>query len=353
MTPDQIRQKIIKRERWIRIGIVVAILTLSMTILLAVQGMLTTCLLAFVVTYLFKPIVNYFERRGMSRTLAIVIPFLVTGLLIAALGGFFVPRIVEQASSLQTELPRYVTGITELISRHTRQINTTLSPFIKFDAAAKGAEWIQESTAGVLNNVPNVISQFFITMLLAPLFAFFMLRDGRNVSRKMLNYVPNNLFEVGLNLTYQINQQLGGFIRARLLESLIVGGVVWVGLYILGFPYAALLAVFAGVTNLIPYVGPIIGAVPGVIVALVNHEASTTVALVTFVYLLAQIVDMVVIIPLVVAKIVDLHPVTVVIVIIMGGQIMGVLGMIISVPVASIVKLTFTEFYNHIVDFRG
>lgn len=353
MTPEQIRQKIIKRERWVRLGIVISILVLAMTILLAVQGMLTTCLLAFVVTYLFKPIVAYFERNGVGRTPSIILPFVITGLIMAGLGGFFIPRIVEQASNLQTELPRYMTGITEIIHKHTTRINTTLAPFIKVDAAAKGAEWIQQSTASFLEQVPNWISQLLVTLLLAPLFAFFMLRDGRSVSRKLLAFVPNNLFEVGLNLTYQINQQLGGFIRARLLESLIVGAVVWVGLYSMSFPYAALLAVFAGITNLIPYVGPIIGAVPGIIVALVNQEPSSTIALVTFVYLLAQIVDMVVIIPLVVAKIVDLHPITVVIVIIMGGQIMGVLGMIISVPVASIIKLTFSEFYNHVVDFRG
>ena len=113
------------------------------------------------------------------------------------------------------------------------------------------------------------------------------------------------------------------------------------------------MAVFAGATNLIPYVGPLIGAVPGLLVAVINQNSSGTLALVGAIYVIAQAVDMLFIIPLVVAKIVDLHPVTVVIVIIVGSQIMGVLGMIISVPVASIIKLTFTEFYNHVVDFRS
>lgn len=180
-----------------------------------------------------------------------------------------------------------------------------------------------------------------------------MLRDGRRASRQLLSMVPNNLFEVALNLSYQINQQLGGFIRAKLLESVMVGSVVWLGLYLVSFPYASILAFFAGLTNLIPYVGPVLGAVPGLVVALVNQEARSSPALIGSIYLLAQIVDMLFIVPLVVAKIVDLHPVTVVIVIIIGSQVMGVLGMIISVPAASIIKLTFTEFYNHIVDFRS
>ena len=67
--------------------------------------------------------------------------------------------------------------------------------------------------------MPNWISQFLSTLLLAPFFAFFMLRDGQNISRKLLALVPNNLFETALNIFYQINQQLGGFIRARLVEA--------------------------------------------------------------------------------------------------------------------------------------
>jgi putative permease len=118
----------------------------------------------------------------------------------------------------------------------------------------------------------------------------------------------------------------------------IVGLVVWLGLYSIGTPYTSILALFAGLTNLIPYLGPIIGAAPGIIIAFVNHSSLASVVFVTMVYLIAQLIDIVFVIPLVVARIVDLHPVTVVIVIIIGSQVMGILGMIISVPVASILK---------------
>lgn len=352
MTPEQQRQKIVRRERLIKLAIVIAILSIGATILLAVPNMLVSFLLAFVVTYLFKPIVNYFETMGVGRSSSILIPFLLTGVIIAGVATYAVPRAMQQASTLQTELPKYVKGINDLTKRHTKTLNAFVGQFSKIDLTDKATTWMQDSLGSALNNVPNLVSQLLAVLLLAPIFAFFMLRDGRTISRRILALVPNNLFEVAMNLFYQINKQLGGFIRARLLEALLVGGVVWVGLYLIGFPYAFLLSVFAGVTNLIPYVGPIIGAVPGLIVALVNQDSSSAVWLVGLIYIIAQVLDMVIVIPFVVAKIVDLHPVTVIVVIIVGSQVMGVLGMIISVPVASIIKLTFTEFYNHVVDFQ-
>ncbi|MDZ4677198.1 MAG: AI-2E family transporter [Oligoflexia bacterium] len=354
MTPDQQRQKIVKRERWIKLTIVAVILISALVVLLAIPGMLVSFLIAFVITYLFKPPVNYLERMGVGRTIAILIPFIVLGGIIATSSSILIPKAADQISALQLELPKYIKGVSDITIRHTKKFNSALSQFSSVNLSEKIELWLQGASGSLLISIPNWVTQLFTTMILAPFFAFFMLRDGREISRQLLGFVPNHLFELSLNLMYQINQQLGGFIRARLLESVIVGVVVWLGLSIMGFPYSAILAVFAGLTNLIPYIGPIIGAVPAIIVAMVNQEGGTsTIALVGLVYLIAQIVDMLVIIPLVIAKIVDLHPVTVVIVIITGGQFMGVLGMIISIPVASIIKLTFTVFYNHVVDFRS
>ncbi|MBW1643064.1 MAG: AI-2E family transporter [Deltaproteobacteria bacterium] len=120
-----------------------------------------------------------------------------------------------------------------------------------------------------------------------------------------------------------------------------------------GFEYALLLAVFAGLSNLIPYIGPVVGAIPAVLIVLVNSVPGLEFLIVIAVYIVAQLIDNFFIIPLVVAKIVNLHPVTVAIVIIIGAQIEGILGMIISIPVACILKLTITTNYSHLVEFQG
>lgn len=346
-------QKKIKRENLAKLIIVSAIILSGLIAILAVPGLLSSFLLAFVITYLFKPLITLLEKRGVRRIFAILLPFLISGLVISAASQYIVSLITDQATSFQTDLPKYINGISETLKKPTNTLNVILLPYTKIDIGDRVATWMQNSASNVLHKIPDWLSKFLSTMLLAPFFAFFMLKDGQSISRNLLSIMPNNLFEVALNLSSQINKQLGSFIRARLLESVIVGVVVWLGLYSIGTPYTSILALFAGLTNLIPYLGPVIGAIPGLVIAFVNHDSFASVALISTVYLIAQLIDMLFVIPLVVARIVDLHPVTVVIVIIIGSQVMGILGMIISVPVASILKLVFTEFYNHVVDIRS
>ena len=179
-----------------------------------------------------------------------------------------------------------------------------------------------------------------------------MLRDGANIKKSILQLVPNSIFEISMNLIHEMNYQIGNFIRARLAEALIVGFVTWLGLAIIDFPYAVLLSLFAAGANLIPYIGPIAGAVPPVIILLVNSDIvfgsiGVNLLAVSVVYLTAQLLDAFFIIPMVVAKIVNLHPVTVILVIILGAQLLGIVGMIISIPVASLIKLFLTTLYQH------
>ncbi|MBK8202259.1 MAG: AI-2E family transporter [Bdellovibrionales bacterium] len=208
-------------------------------------------------------------------------------------------------------------------------------------------------TSSLFDDLPSILQKLFTTLLLAPFLTFFLLKDGRRFSKIILSLVPNNIFEMILNLYSQVNDQIGQFVRARLMESIFVGLLMWIGLFAIGARYATLLAVFAALTNLIPYVGPFIGAVPALVMALINGESSLFFFLTVMVYMITQLVDMLFIIPLVVAKIVDLHPVTVILAIIVGAQLMGVLGMIISIPVASALKVTVTSVYVHLVGFRS
>jgi len=346
-------QKKIKRENLAKLFIVLAIITSGLVAILAIPGLLTSFLLAFVITYLFKPIIVYLERKGVRQIFAILLPFLVLGLVISLASHYIANLITEQATSFQTDLPKYINGFADTLKKPTNALSKALLPYTKVDVGERAASWMQNYATGMIQKIPDWISQFLSTLLLAPFLAFFMLKDGLTIRRSLFSLIPNNLFEVALNLSSQINKQLGQFIRARLLEALIVGLVVWLGLYSIGTPYTTLLALFAALTNLIPYLGPIIGAIPGIVIAFVNHDSFGLIALVASAYLLAQLIDIVFVIPLVVARIVNLHPVTVVIVIVVGSQIMGILGMIISVPVASILKLIFTEFYNHVVDIRS
>jgi len=348
---------IIRRERRWRLVSFCTILVLSAVIILAIEGMLASCVLAFVIAYLFSPIVDFLERRGLPRGTATFLPFLIGGLVLGVGLTLLLPLVSDQLGVLAERLPKYQADLAGLISSIEAKYNIYLKAG-QLNLTEKFNAWIVDRTSSLSVALPAFVSQSFTVLLLSPFFAFFMLQDGNSVARSLLSFVPNHMFEIALNLRHQINDQLGGFIRARFLEAAIVGAVVWIGLQALDFPYATVLALFAGATNLIPYVGPITGAVPAVLIAMVSPEIAgqttpaLTLLLVTGIYFVAQLIDIIFVIPLVVAKIVDLHPVTVVVMIVAGAEVAGILGMMISVPVASAAKLTFNALYSHLTNFR-
>jgi putative permease len=347
----------LRRETRIKLAAVLAIITLGIVTILVVDNLLVSLVLAFVTTYLLTPVVKFLERRGLSKQMSILIPFVGTGALIAFGIYTVLPLLAQQLSLLESQLPRYQVDLLNIVNATEKRFDDFLRYF-GADFSNSVNTWIINKTADLSEALPSAVSGSLTVLLLTPFFAFFMLQDGREVSRSVLSLVPNRFFEAALSLHHQLNEQMGGFIRARFLEAAIVGLVVWLGLQLAGFPYATLLSLFAAATNLIPYIGPIIGAVPAVLIALLSGDAiladsmSLTLIVITSIYFFAQLIDIVFIIPLVVARIVNLHPVTVVIVIIVGSQVMGILGMVISIPVASAVKLIFKSVYDQLIEWR-
>jgi putative permease len=343
---------ILNRERYIKLFAVIGILLLCVLIILIIENILLSFVFASVTYYLLAPIVNAIERAGISRRLGVAGLFLC--IVFVFLMGVYIllPAITSQISAFKDELPTFIDGITKLASVTEQKLNAISYNLYHIDTSKSVEAALSTFSRRVFEDLPDLISSSMAVLVLAPFFAFFMLLDGQAVTKQIMSLVPNNFFEFALNLQHQMNVQLGDFIRARLLEAGLVGTVVWLGLTIIGFPYAVLLGAFGGLTNLIPYIGPIIGAVPAILIAVVNEASGLEMLILVGVYVVAQLIDNFLIIPLMVAKIVNLHPVTVVIVIIIGAQLAGILGMIISIPVACILKLTAVEIYRHLVEFH-
>lgn len=347
------REKQLKRLSLIKMTAFFGVVAFCLIVILTVENMLLSSILAFVLSYLLGPLVNYLERAGIQRVWATTASFLLAGAVLSGTILALTPFISLQINTLKLELPKYIHGITRLMADTEERLQALTGALYSIDLSEQVESFLVSSTTTVFEGVPAILTQSLTVMLLAPFLAFFMIKDGRHISKGILSLVPNTIFELTLNLHHQINEQMGHFVRARLLEAAIVGMVTWIGLTIIDFPFAALLALFAALTNLIPYIGPIIGAIPAVLIALINAETAFGLFLVTSVYFVAQIIDAAFIIPLVVAKIVDLHPVTVMVAIIIGAQVMGVLGMLISIPVASALKVTLSAIYRHLTDFRA
>jgi putative permease len=121
---------------------------------------------------------------------------------------------------------------------------------------------------------------------------------------------------------------------------------VTIGLLAIGFPYPFVLGFFAGVTNILPYIGPLIGVVPAILVALLSSDSNASMLGMSVVFLAANLIDMVLVFPLLVSKVVNLNPIIVVVSVIVGGQLGGVVGMIVVIPFIAFFKLLFEEIYK-------
>lgn len=350
MYSEEIRRHLVWQNR-IKMVFFFGTLLLVGLVTFAVQGLLLSVVLAMIITYMLNPYVARLETRGLSRSTSTMIIFSLFAALFVGVIAAFSPFIAKQITGLQVELPKYIDGTIGLVKHWQNRITHLSNGLVEVKSDLELGNWFEMQSRLILLSLPQYLSASASVLVLAPFIAFFLIKDGRQFARSLLEIAPNSIFEMILNLQYQINDQIAQYIRARTLESALVGLVVLLGLIAIDFPYATVLAIFAAVTNLIPYVGPIVGAAPALVIALINQESQYFLLAVVIIYALAQLIDMLIIIPLVVAKIVDLHPVTVVIAVIVGAQLLGVLGMLISIPVFSALKVTFVSIYKHMTDF--
>ena len=205
---------------------------------------------------------------------------------------------------------------------------------------------IESHGTDFISNLTGYVSSLFEWLLLVPLFLYFFFKESQRFSRKFLEAVPNPIFEKSYVLFSQFNTKFGEYIIAKFIEATILGTVVTLGLIMIGFPYPFILGFFAGVTNILPYIGPLIGYAPAIIVALMSKDPDISILGMTLVFTIANLVDMILVFPLLVSKIVNLHPIVVVVSIIIGSQLGGIVGMIVIIPFIAFFKLLFKEIYK-------
>jgi putative permease len=195
--------------------------------------------------------------------------------------------------------------------------------------------------------IPNMVSVIMVAVII-PFVVFFLLKDGRNMKKQFISYVPNRYFEMTLNVLHKIDMQLGGYLRGQFIEAFVIGLLAVIALGILQVKYFTIIGMVAGLANMVPYVGPVAGAVPAIIVTLANDGDPMKLVYIVIAFAIVQLIDNILVQPLVLSKSVNLHPLVIVFAVLIGGQFFGLLGMLLAVPTAGIIKVTFMELYNAI-----
>jgi putative permease len=197
-----------------------------------------------------------------------------------------------------------------------------------------------------VSRFPDYLSSVFEWMLLVPMFLYFFFKESGNFGNKIMEAIPNPIFEKSYVLFSHFNTKFGEYIIAKFVEAAILGSLVTIGLLIIGFPYPFILGFIAGVTNVLPYIGPIIGFIPAFGIALLSKDPNVSIWGMVIIYTIANLIDMILVFPLLVSKIVNLHPIVVVVSIIVGSQLGGIVGMIVIIPFIAFFKILFIEIYK-------
>jgi putative permease len=315
----------------------------------ATTGLFVPILLSLIVTFLLDPMVTFVERENLSRTPSIFLIYLLIAALLLLALTWASPYWQDMWNSLRTDLPRYTSKFIALLREGQATLLDRFPYIAYYDLPGRARTLAEQLLAQILVETPKKALRIGSLLILVPLFSFFFLRDGSRILRLCVALTPNRYFEMVHDLSYLITRQMAQFIRGRILEAFIVGLVVTFGLSLTDIHYAPLLGLVAGVSNLVPYIGPIIGMVPGILVAMVDLGVGGQFWWIIIVYILiAQvIVDNFILIPILISRVSNLHPLWVILAIIMGGKLYGVLGMIIGVPVVSTIKIALLEIRHY------
>lgn len=362
-------------ERLRRVGIAAwSIIGISLLIagaiwlLFRVRVIFPPLVLALVIIYLVNPIVSRFERRGVRRSVAAVLAYiLVVGaisLLVAAIAPFVsgqVSHFADEWPDIRRELAVTVEDTADAIEDRTGiRFETDRFTCLLGAEGQQGVEGPSEERcdrvttrfreqlsdqAGRLTEIGLGLLEAGLVFVLAPLLALYIVIDLPSIQRDLLQLVPEPFREEASDLASKVGRAVGGFFRGQMLVALAVGLMSAIGFGIIRLDFWFLIAAIAGITNLIPLVGPFIGGGIGFLVGTMTDGIGKGL-LAALVALGVQQIDNHFISPQVMSRTVKLHPATVMLSLLAGGTIAGFWGVLLGVPTVAVIKLLTLHFWE-------
>jgi predicted PurR-regulated permease PerM len=304
--------------------------------------------LALVVVYLLNPLVAMLERRGMRRGFAVAIVFLAFVGVVSGAMALLIPVITRQIGGFINHLPSYVQDATDAINRFAARRHLKWRLHVTTEQIQAYVFKNKETIIGVLGGVRSFAASLIhilITLVIGVILSVYILLDLPKIQRGIRSALPENRRDEITGLAEKIGGALGGFFRGQLLVALFVGLASALGLTLVKIPFAAVVGLIAGVFNLVPLIGPFIGAIPAVILGLLSGEPIRALwgALVL---LLVQQIDNHIISPNVMGRTVKLHPITVMLALLAAGSMFGIFGMLLVIPAIAATKAVAQHLWS-------
>jgi putative permease len=311
----------------------VFLLYLLGTILLPFVG---ACLVAYVLT----PIIEFLERRGLSRRRAVALLYGVFLLLISGLIAYVMPTLNREMKTLHIELPRYSNQIHEGLIQLQEKIQRDVPVFTQFNLG----ERIEQASVDIRERISTNALLLLSSLLFVPLFTWYLLVEGGEMKKSLIRLIPNAYFETTLNLIYRIDRHLSRYLFGQLINVVCISVLSALGYSLIGVEFGIAIGILSGVASIIPYVGSFIGASAALLVSLLDEISLSKVLTIVLVSVAIYAFDHLVVKTIVVSKSTDLHPLTVVSVLLIGGHVFGLWGLLFGIPLFCIAKIFIQEF---------
>lgn len=309
-------------------------------------------ILAFIAFYLLNPIVDLLEKLKIQRIWGIVIIIIGIGGLVTGLILLIAPAIEKQISDLITAFPKYVQALWLDINNWI-QNNTLLEPY--YDEAYN---WVVSN----FSNIPGVIGSYVldafagvrsfagtvtnvvVAMVTFPFVLFFLLKDGNRFKEYSLKLLPPKYRKDANQVLDNMDAQVGSYIQGQIIVATCIGILLYIGYFIIGLDYAITLAILAGILSVVPYLGPTLSIIPAVIIAIVNSPLMLL--KLAIVWVVVQFLEGNFISPNIMGRTMKIHPLTIMIVLLVAGNLFGLIGVVLGIPGYAILKVIVSYIYH-------
>ena len=306
----------------------VVLTVLGLVFLWLIRDIILLLLLSLIVASALEPMVEYFNQHRVPKAVSVLTVYLLALGLLGLVLYLLIPPAILQFQLLAEKWPEY-------FSRFQDQLgNINLSNF-------SITSLLDEVKGGFLDKTFGVFSGLFsfITVLVV---SFYLVAEEQSMKQFVANLLPPQHHEVVLGLIEKIQVKMGKWVLGQIILSFSIFALTYVGLLILGVDYALFLALLAGLLEVVPYIGPFLSAVPAVFFAFIQNPALAIA--VVILYIIVQKTEGYVLVPKIMQKTVGLSPLVVLVSLLIGFKLAGILGLLISVPIASALLVVIQEF---------
>lgn len=273
----------------------------------------------------FKPLADFFEKIHIPRIFSVILIYILIIAFIAFAGSSILPPLVIQSIHLGENMPEYLKPVL---------------PFIKFDSQV-----LTQQIAPLGQNLLQVTVRLFsniITLFTVVVISFYLLIERKYLENQLSNFMGEEGAKKLVVIIGKIEERLGSWVRGQLMLALTIGLATYIGLLLLGIPYALALSIFAGLLEIVPIIGPIISAIPAILIALTTSPllALVTVAL----YFVIQQAEAQLVVPMVMRRAVGLPPLVTIIALMIGAKLAGVGGALLAIPAVVTIETVISEY---------